>query len=54
MRQPVSARQAWTRRGFLQGSAAVMAAIYGLPGRLAYSAEIPDQFDGSKFQLKAP
>ena len=44
----------WSRRGFLQGSAAVMASIYGLPGRLALAAETPDQFDGSKFQLKAP
>jgi peptide/nickel transport system substrate-binding protein len=44
----------WTRRGFLQGSAAVVAGIYGLPGRLSQAAEIPDQFDGSKFQLKAP
>jgi ABC-type transport system substrate-binding protein len=44
----------WTRRGFLQGSAAVAAGIYGLPGRLGRAAEIPDQFDGSKFQLKAP
>src|SRR5271163_1666608 len=44
----------WTRRGFLQGSAAVAAGIYGLPGRLGHAAEIPDQFDGSKFQLAAP
>src|SRR5215813_4255672 len=44
----------WTRRGFLQGSAAVLAGIYGLPGRLGYAAEVPNEFDGSKFQLKAP
>jgi ABC-type transport system substrate-binding protein len=44
----------WTRRGFLQGSAAVAAGIYGLPGRLGHAAEIPNEFDGSKFQLKAP
>jgi len=44
----------WTRRGFLQGSAAVAAGIYGLQGRLGYAAEIPNEFDGSKFQLKAP
>ena len=31
-----------------------MAALYGLPGRLGYAADVPDQFDGSKFQLKAP
>jgi len=44
----------WSRRGFLQGSAAVAAGIYGLQGRLGYAAEIPYEFDGSKFQLKAP
>ena len=44
----------WTRRGFLQGGAAVVAGIYGLPGRLGHAAEIPDEFDGSKFQLTAP
>jgi ABC-type transport system substrate-binding protein len=44
----------WTRRGFLQGSAAVAAGIYGLPAHLGHAAEIPGQFDGSKFQLKAP
>src|SRR6201981_2910917 len=48
------ARPWWTRRGFLQGSAAVAACIYGLPGRLGHAAEIPNEFDGSKFQLAAP
>jgi peptide/nickel transport system substrate-binding protein len=47
-------RPLWTRRGFLQRSAAVMAGVYGLPGRLGYAAEVPNEFDGSKFQLKAP
>ncbi len=47
-------RRWWTRRGFLQGSAAVAAGICGLPGRLGHAAEIPLEFDGSKFQLKAP
>jgi peptide/nickel transport system substrate-binding protein len=47
------ARTHWSRRGFLQSSAAA-AALYGLSGRLAFAADIPDQFDGSKFQLKAP
>jgi hypothetical protein len=40
-----------TRRGFLQSGAAVMA---GLPGRLGHAADIPNVFDGSKFQLKTP
>src|SRR6516225_1810588 len=47
-------RPRWTRRGFLQSSAAAMAGIYGLPRRLGYAAEIPGEFDGSKFQLAAP
>jgi peptide/nickel transport system substrate-binding protein len=43
----------WTRRGFLQGSAAAMAGAYGLnAGRTL--ADIPNEFDGSKFQLAAP
>ena len=49
-----SGRPLWTRRGFLQGGAAAIAGIYGLHGRLGYAAEIPNEFDGSKFQLKAP
>ncbi|MEJ0020379.1 MAG: ABC transporter substrate-binding protein [Acetobacteraceae bacterium] len=42
----------WTRRGFLQGSAAAMAAAYGM--RPAHTlADIPNEYDGSKFQLAA-
>ena len=48
-----TAGRGWTRRALLQGSAAAMAAAYGL--RPAHTlAEIPDAFDGSKFQLAAP
>src|SRR5947209_8090712 len=54
MNEPQFERPWWTRRGFLQGTAAVAAGIYGLPARLGHAAEIPDQFDGSKFQLAAP
>ncbi len=54
MNDPQPGRPWWTRRGFLQGSAAVTAGIFSLHGRLAHADEIPDQFDGSKFQLKAP
>ncbi len=43
----------WGRRRFLQGSAAAMAAAYGLRSDYAL-AEIPNEFDGSKFQLAAP
>src|ERR1700716_2096950 len=54
MNGPQFGRPWWTRRGFLQGGAAVMAGIYGLPGRLGHAADIPNEFDGTKFQLKAP
>ena len=55
MNDPHIERRWWTRRGFLQASAAVAAAgMYGLPSRPGYAAEIPDEFDGSKFQLTAP
>ena len=43
----------WTRRGLLRGSAAALAATYGM--RPAHTlAEIPIVYDGSKFQLAAP
>jgi peptide/nickel transport system substrate-binding protein len=54
MRDPRFARPWWTRRGFLKGSAAAAAGVYGLSWRLGHAAEIPNEFDGSKFQLKAP
>jgi len=47
-------RPRWTRRDFLQRSAAVAAGAYGMRWGLADAAEIPMEFDGSKFQLAAP
>ena len=44
----------WTRRDFLQGSAAVVAGVYGMRWGLGLAADIPNEFDGSKFQLAAP
>ena len=53
MNEMNTGNRGWSRRGFLQGSAAAMAAAYGL--RPADTlAEIPIVFDGSKFQLAAP
>ena len=53
MNQARTGNRRWSRRGFIQGSAAAMAAAYGL--RPAHTlADIPSQFDGSKFQLAAP
>jgi ABC-type transport system substrate-binding protein len=43
----------WSRRDVLKGGAALAAAgAYGFPGPAL--AAIPDEFDGSKFQLAAP
>ena len=47
-------RPRWTRRDFLQRSATVAAGAYGMRWGLADAAEIPMEFDGSKFQLAAP
>ena len=52
-----SQRQKWNRREVLQsglkGSAAALAAAYGLRPDFAL-ADVPLEFDGTKFQLKAP
>jgi len=44
----------WSRRAFLKSSAAVATGVYGFRWRLGRAADIPYQFDGSKFQLAAP
>jgi peptide/nickel transport system substrate-binding protein len=47
-------RSPWlSRRGFLGSTAAAMAGAYGLSLGLSEAA-IPTEFDGSKFQLRAP
>src|SRR6476659_9573119 len=44
----------WSRRGFLKSSAAVATGAYGFRWGVGRAADIPYQFDGSKFQLAAP
>src|SRR5690242_15693057 len=44
----------WSRRGFLQSSAAAVAAAYGVYPLQGKAADIPEQYDGSKFLLAAP
>ncbi len=51
--RPVT-RHWWTRRDFLKTGATAAAGAYGLRWGLANAADIPFEFDGSKFQLKAP
>jgi peptide/nickel transport system substrate-binding protein len=48
-----SSRVRWNRRDFLKGGAAMAAAAYGLRPDWAL-ADMPLQFDGSKFKLAAP
>jgi peptide/nickel transport system substrate-binding protein len=43
-----------TRRQFLQGAAAGVAGAYGLAPWSALAADIPDKYDGTGFQLRAP
>ena len=48
------ARPWWNRRDFLTKSAAAAAGAYGMRWDLGLAADIPYEFDGSKFQLAAP
>src|ERR1700754_2003390 len=48
-----SAHTAMSRRDMLLGSAALLGA-YGLAPRYGLAADIPTEYDGSKFQLAAP
>jgi peptide/nickel transport system substrate-binding protein len=53
MDTPRHRRPSWSRRDVLKGGAALAAAgVYGYPGPVL--GAIPEEFDGSKFQLAAP
>jgi peptide/nickel transport system substrate-binding protein len=54
MTDPRAACPWWNRRDFLKNSAAVAAGAYGMRWSLGHAADIPYEFDGSKFQLAAP
>ena len=54
MRDPNFGRPWWTRRDFLKGSAAAVAAAYGLSPGLGLAEQVPDKFDDVAFKLKAP
>src|SRR5579862_8016951 len=49
-----SARPWWSRRDFLKTGAAAAAGAYGMRWGWGQAAEIPLEYDGSKFQLAAP
>ena len=48
------ARTSWSRRDVLHGSAAALMGAYGLAPRYGLAADIPMEYDGSKFQMAAP
>src|SRR5215472_9679158 len=48
-----AARPGWNRRDFLKNSVAVAAGVYAMRWGLTAAADIPLEFDGAKFQLKA-
>jgi hypothetical protein len=48
------ARTSWSRRDVLRGSAAALMGAYGLAPRYGLAADIPMEYDGSKFQIAAP
>src|SRR5690348_1508712 len=50
---PVS-RSGWNRRDFLKTSAAAAAGAYAMRWGPGLAADVPFEFDGSKFQLRAP
>ena len=55
MSAPYSPCSPWrTRRNFLKASATAAVSAYALKWGLAAAAEVPLEFDGSKFQLAAP
>jgi hypothetical protein len=54
MNDPRSTHPWWNRRDFFKTGAALAAGAYGLGWRAGHADEIPQEFDGSKFQLKAP
>ena len=54
MNTKYSARPGLSRRDVLTGSAAALMGAYGLAPRYGLAADIPTEYDGSKFQMAAP
>src|SRR5260370_8614886 len=50
----MTVRPWWSRRDFLKTGAAMAAGAYGMRWGFGQAADIPYEFDGSKFQLAAP
>src|SRR5689334_20859524 len=54
MTDPRAAHRRWSRRDFIRTGAGAAAAAYGMRWGLGLAADVPLEFDGSKFQLAAP
>ncbi len=54
MSKDESTHNGWSRRDMLRGSAAALMGAYGLAPRYGLAADIPYEYDGSKFQMAAP
>jgi peptide/nickel transport system substrate-binding protein len=54
MTDPRAAHLRWSRRDVLKSGAATAAGAYAMRWGLGHAADIPYEFDGSKFQLAAP
>ena len=44
----------WSRRGMMRGGTAALMGGYGLAPRYGLAADVPSEYDGSKFQMAAP
>ena len=47
-------RAGWSRRDMLRHSLAALLGAYGLAPRFGLAADVPTEYDGSKFQMAAP
>jgi peptide/nickel transport system substrate-binding protein len=54
MNTRLPARTGWSRRDVLRGSAAALMGAYDLAPRYGLAADVPLDYDGSKFQMAAP
>src|SRR6516225_3272556 len=54
LKDPNGGAVLWSRRAFLKSTAAVATGAYGFRFGLGRAADIPYQFDGSKFHLATP
>jgi len=54
MKDEQSSRVGWSRREMMAGGAAALLGAYALRPRYGLAADVPYEYDGSKFQMAAP